>query len=595
MNFFNPLAFAALLFGGLIAAVYFLKKRPQPFEVSALFLWPEAISRSRTSWRWYKAPLPLLGLQLLALALLVAGASEPAVFTQARGAGRLALIIDTSASMQSRSDQGTRLARAQQRADTLVGNYADAQFTLIEARAGGGVAVPLTADGAQVRAAIQGMQPSYMGDAPVDDVVQWVQSQGSWSSFDRVIWFSDRRAADTLLKDFPVEFDLQGAGAGNAAITGFMVRRQPDASLGYEGFVRVQNFSTVPLVTTLDLRSGSRLVFNAPIELAEREEADYTFPLSESVPRLLSARLATEDALAFDNERHFTSQTHALPRVLWWGERDRFLEQALRALGVAQTVDWNPELAIQPGDLLLVNGMTLPRAFEGSALIVNADWEGMVHAELLQPVGRVQATDLSHSILQGITPENIAVLQMRLSRLDNGFTPLLQAQVPTVLGEHPLLAAYQTAQARVVWMGFALQDSNLRLTVDFPILVSNILRWLAPMPLEAAVLDTGAPLFLEKEGSQLTLPSQEAVDPLGRVFLGTEAPGFYVTDSGQAWAVNVPASESQPAETAPEVLDLAPRPSALVASTAQPLWPYAVWFGLMVLALEWACYERGWL
>ena len=596
MSFFNPVAFFALSLSALVVAVYFLKKRPQPFEVSALFLWPEAISRSRTSWRWYKAPLPLLALQLLALALLVLGASQPAIFTQARGAGKLALIVDTSASMQTRTERGTRLEQALQRAVALVDNHPDAQFTLIESRAGGGVLVPLTEDGAHVRSAILGLQASYRGDAPVDDVVQWAQSQGSWSSFDRVLWLTDRQYLDPLLRDFPVEFDLQSGGLGNAAITAFMVRLQPDASLGYEGFVRVQNFSTAPLSTTLTLHSGARLVFNAPLELAAQEDASFTFPLSQSVPKLLTASLEVQDAGAFDNERHFTFQAQVLPRVFWWGEHDRFLEQALRALGVEQTLEWSPETAMQPSDLLVVNGLTLPRGFRGNALLVNGDWEDMIHAELLQPVERLQATDLSHPILRGLTPENIAVLQMRLSRLDPRMAPLLQAQVPAVGGAHPLMAAYQSADTRLVWIGFSLQDSNLRLTVDFPILVSNLLRWLVPLPLEPSVLETGAPLFLEKAGLEVTLPSQQTVESQGTVFLATEEPGFYAVEAGQAWALNVPAAESrapESAQTAP--VDLTPRPNAQTASTAHPLWLYMAWLGLLALGLEWACYERGWL
>ena len=112
MNFLNPIALGALGLAGLVAAVYFLKKRPQPYEVSALFLWPEATSKSRSAWRWYKAPISLLLLQLLILIMLVAGLGQPVVNLQAQGAGRIALVMDTSASMQMKTENGTRLQQA---------------------------------------------------------------------------------------------------------------------------------------------------------------------------------------------------------------------------------------------------------------------------------------------------------------------------------------------------------------------------------------------------------------------------------------------------------------------------------------------------
>lgn len=598
MNFLSPLAFSALSFSVFVAAVYFLKKRPQPYTVSALFLWPQAATKSRTSWRWYKAPIWLLLLQLLVLALLVGALSQPVVFTQAQSAGRMALIIDTSASMQTRTQDGTRFSQAVARALKVLRDQPYTEVTLIEARQGGGVLLPLSADHQRLQTTLAGLVASHLGDAPLTSVTQWVRSQASWEEFDRVLWFSDRLPDDPNWQDFPIEFDLVSTGFGNAAINAFVVRLQPDASLGYEGFVQVENFSSEPLQTTLELISpGVAPLLNAPVDIEPESEVSYTFPLSQPLPQRLTVKLDVIDSLAFDNQRYFAFRPTTKPRVFWMGEADSFFEQAFKALGVQSILPWTPGVQLEPSDLIVVHDATLPRDVTGNVLLVNADWEGIVDAEIVQPVTGLRATDLTHPVLTGITAEDIVVLNARLSRLPEGFVPLLEAEGVQVRGKQPVLGVYQAKGVRMGWLGFSLQDSNLRLTVDFPILIANLLNWLVPLPLEAAVVDTGNPLQLKSSGLRLQLPSGEVVTVDRTAFLDTEIPGFYtVLGNEQAWAVNVPTAESQPQLAAAlTVTTRLSRASAVEETTAQPLWFYLGWLGLLALGLEWMSYERGWM
>lgn len=598
MNFLSPLAFSALSLSVFVAAVYFLKQRPQPYTVSALFLWPQAATKSRTSWRWYKAPIWLLLLQLLALALLVGALGQPVVFTQAQSAGRIALIIDTSASMQTRTPDGTRFSQAVARALEVVDDHPHAEVTLIEARRGGGVLLPLSADGQRLKTTLAGLTASHLADAPLTSVTQWVHSQAAWEAFDRVLWFSDRLPDDPHWQDFPIEFDLVPTGFGNAAINAFSVRRQPDAALGYEGFVRVENFSSEALQTTLQLTSpGTAPLLNLQLDIEPQSAVSYTFPLPQPLPQQLTARLDVDDSLAFDDQRYFAFRPAAKPRVFWLGKADLFFEQAFKALGVPAILPWTPGLELEPSDLIVVHDATLPRDVMGNVLLVNADWEGMVDAEIVQPVSDLRATDLTHPVLAGIVAEDIVVLNARLSRLPEGFVTLLEAEGVQVRGKYPVLGVYQTEGVRLGWLGFSLQDSNLRLTVDFPILIANLLNWLVPLPLEATVIDTGDPLRLKNSGLRLQLPAGETVTVEQTTFLDTEMPGFYtVFGDDQAWAVNVPTAESQPAVAAtPTVTTRLSRASVVEETRAQPLWFYWGWLGLLALGLEWMGYERGWM
>lgn len=597
MNFLAPFAFAGLSLGALIAAVYYLKKRPQPLEVSALFLWPQATSRSRSAWRWYKAPVGLLLLQLLVLLLLVGSLGQPVVFTQAQSAGRIVIVLDTSASMQAKTASGTRFQEAKQRASEFIRAHANSEFVLIEARKLGGVVAPLSPDATHIQQALSNLTPSLMGDAPLNDVIQWALSQGTWESFDRVVWFSDHLPQDPVWQDYGIEFDLSGQSLANAAITAFTVRLQPDATLGYEGFVRVKNFSDKALETTLTLSAPGGFSIQAPIVVPALDRVDYAFPLSQTIPKRLSVALAGADGVDFDNQRFFSFHTRTNPKVYWFGQRDPFFEQALAVLGIDTVSPWTPDVVLQPTDVLIVYEANVPEKTQGNLLLIDAGWEG--HIALLggREVNRVRATDLTHPALFGVTPENLVVTTQQVGTLPEGFFPLFEASSPTDEDFFPLIGLYQNATVRAAWFGFSLKHSNLRLSVDFPILVANLLKWLAPLPIDANILDTGDPIALESADVSLTLPSGRSVRVERGTFLDTIQPGFYaVPGSGQAWAVNVPESESQVTGTDTRVafegrsLDLKNQ-----ETVAHPFWFYLSLLGFIVLGLEWVSYERGWL
>ncbi len=596
MSFLAPLAWAGLSVGTLVAALYFLKKRPQPFEVSALFLWPQATSKSRSAWRWYKAPVGLLLIQLLVLILMVSSMAQPVVFTEATSAGQLAIIMDTSASMQTRTSDGNRLAMAIERAKVLVRDNPKAEFTLVEARHNGGVVVPLTSDHKLITDSLDQLQATYLGESSLASVLQWVQSQDNWDRFDRAVWFSDHLPQELAWQDFPIEFDLISEGIGNTAITAFTVRLQPDVTLGYEAFVKLENFSAANLSTTLSLRSFGHVISEAPIEVASGQDLSITFPLSHSVEKHLSVGFDVQDGLTFDNERHFTFEDKFQPRVYWLGEPDAFLQQAFRVLGVSDILPWSPEVVLDSNDLLVVHQATYDAPLAGNVLLLDASWRGFLEADSLYEVQQVRALDLNHPVLQGITPDNIAVLQASTGKLPENLYSLLEAD--NVFGDQvPLLGVYQSEDARVAWLGFSLNATNLRLTVDFPILVARLLRWLVPVPLEANVVNTGTTLHLEQEGMTVTLPNQRSISVPRTAFLGTTEPGFYLLpETDTAWAVNVPATESrlQPINTVTSS-DVAGNIQVEVNEVASPLWIYFAAFGLLALGVEWVSYERGWL
>ena len=103
-SFLSPAAFSLLLALPLLLVPYLLRQRHQRRVVPALFLYQDISSPTRRR-LWGRLRLsPLFLLQLLILLLLIVIAARPVL--QYDTAGEMALVLDTSASMQARDPSG---------------------------------------------------------------------------------------------------------------------------------------------------------------------------------------------------------------------------------------------------------------------------------------------------------------------------------------------------------------------------------------------------------------------------------------------------------------------------------------------------------
>src|SRR5206468_11560314 len=102
MTFLAPAAAMLALTIPAIVALYFLKIRRPTRIVPALHLWPNQIRDRQANVPWQRLrPSWLLFLQLLAAAVLVAAALQPALPAGAALARHSLVLVDASASMQA--------------------------------------------------------------------------------------------------------------------------------------------------------------------------------------------------------------------------------------------------------------------------------------------------------------------------------------------------------------------------------------------------------------------------------------------------------------------------------------------------------------
>jgi hypothetical protein len=170
----------------------------------------------------------------------------------------------------------------------------------------------------------------------------------------------------------------------------------------------------------------------------------------------------------------------------------------------------------------------------------------------------------------------------------------------------PLIIAGETDGRRVVAILFDLHDSDLPLQVGFPILMSNLLNYLAPASSFSAPdgLQPDQTLHIKLSGGETNL---SVTDPGGRQsavpadgsFADTGRLGVYTLQSGQTALGNFAVNLFDPSESNIRPVGSIRIGRADVAATpAQEqgtfeIWPWIAAAAFVLLLVEWWVYHRG--
>lgn len=629
MAFLNPLA---LLGFGLMAPVlllYMLRLRRREVQVSSTFLWQQVVRdrEANTPWQRLRRNL-LLFLQLLIIALLVLALARPYLIVPSASAGRVALLLDASASM-SASDgaPGSRFEAAVRNARDLIGTAGQTdEFSVIQVGQTAEVLAPFTSDRTVLNAALAGAAPGQGGaDWQTAFTLAAAGAQGA-DHFSTVI-FSDGgaqlSAADGIsLPALPgtVQYAPVGRRSDNLAVTALAVRTLPGQPP--QLFAEIENFGAADAETIFDLRVDGAL-FTA---VQMRVPAGSSLPVvSDALPAgftavraglTAAAGEAWLNALALDDAGYAVTETSASRRVLLVSaDGNLFLEQALRSLPGVQAFSARPNdnLSAEGFDLVVFDGWLPPVLPNSDLLIINPPGSTALFTvgSTLERVSDGSAGPADHI--------RLVSADARLRYVDLSTVNLLRFREvsaswagPLVVADGgPLLLAGETGGRRVAILTFDVRDSDLPLQVAFPVLMASLLDWFAPQALVSAPSDfhVGAAVALNPEPGadslRVTPPQGEAaVLPIdsagGALFTGANAPGLYTVEALAGDAVlqsavfavnNFDAAESA---IAPQATITAGGETVLLdqhnATGQRELWPLLALAALALLLVEWLVY-----
>jgi len=571
-----------LLAGGTATAIlviFFLRIQHRRALVSSSLLWERVLERKkrRSLIEWLRRLISLL--IALAIGLALAGAFGEAELGRAGREPRdIRLVIDNRPTMAALMGDGrSRLEHAMDRAGELLagGSSAD-RFTVYDAT--GVVVAAATRDRDAVREALLDVQPTARDlRLPLveDGVETWLLTDGVGAAAVpngvRVVGLYE-----------PVV---------NAGVTAFEIRPQPTDPYRYEAFLEVGNFSLAAQTVTITLQDTSGVQFRRAVELEPEGLYRNTFDLTPLVGGQLRAEAEVEgDGYALDDVAHVWLPRTAPVRLTYVSDAPDLapllgsvphLELTVIAPGqyaaaAADTVDaylfegWAPAAApAQPAVLLA------PPA---------VDWLPAQRG-VVDDVGTFPF-DAEAPLLRHVDLHDLAVLRA------TGVDPL-DAVVLAGTADLPLIVT-GLQPTRWLLFNFGIADTDLRQSVGFPILVSNLVEWLRDDP-PARRVRLGTVAIDIPNARIRDISSGEAVDSRtvgGRTVFRASVPGLFIATSGGRsvpYAVRLDGRGRSMVNTS--IFD---GPAAELESppAARSLWPTLLAVAAVLLLLEGLTYHR---
>ncbi len=606
---------AAVMAG--IVTLYILRLRREERTVSSTFLWQQLVRDVEANAPWQRLRNNwLMWLQLLAALLLAPALARPFFKTAGVSGKNLILIIDRSASMGAVDADPTRLERAKSEAIRLIDQLPDGARATVMA-IGGELDVPAAAtnDRRELRNAINGIQLRLGGGSDMSQALSLAGALAARETDSEVAILSDGQVTVPTSTTIPakIRFFPLGESANNQAIAAVTLNELAPGALTF--FARVRNNGAERVVRRLVVELDGTL-FNAyDIELPPGQDQTINVDVPAST-QIAHVYLDGTDALPSDDQAWAVRPSNDPIPVRLVTPGNRFLATVLGLMPrVAVTAYLTETAAFTDTPMLTVLDASLPDPLPEGNLLIIAPYRSTAYFSVTgvldQPVPRPSLTE--EPLLRGIELGEVNIL--RSVHVENA--PWAHTVIDSSSG--PLLIAGEVDGRRIAILGFDLHDSDLPLNIAFPVLMANLVGYLAPgsggesafiAPNQAlnisvtsdveqvrVTLPNGATVELEPRQGSATLDAAQ-VSQAGIYTVELHGAGGVVNT--QRYVVNA-YSESEATINPVPVLDIAQAGGGVVGSTEteqaqagkDEWWRPLALVALIVLLIEWVLAQRG--
>jgi len=603
MNLLNP---AGLIWASVaipIVVLFVLRIRRRRQTVPTLMFWEQIFEEAtpRSLWRRLRHWVSLL-LQLLLVALLALALADPIATSASTRPTRWLVIVDQSASMQTRAEKGSRFDQARALTHDLVrGMRLRDQATIIAAGP-----VPLIACGRTYH------QPTLhdainrldVTDAPCDlaAAVELARAIDVGSHDRRVTVITDAGGAIRLGGTVSDDVSVLACGLprDNTGITGFAVRARADNPFELQGMLRVARYGSTPATAEIRILLDDELFDVVVMDLSPGEETIRSFSYVHAGGRLLRAKLTAADALMADNEAVAVLPPVRRKRVLLVSGGDLFLESVLEAqlwsdVSVIQPSDWSGETTAD----LVVFDQYVPNTIPPVPTL-------FVYPARDSALWTVGPT-LVAPLVSDLDEDNDLLRHVNLRNCTFGRAQQIVAKQPAealaASFEHPLVMYWSRDYSDVLMFAMDIHQSDLPWRTAFPILMQNALNILggaAAAPVSA--YPTGRTIDLATTGRDVAATNQRGRDvpvvrhedrlivgPVNTVGVAT----VWVDGRPTDLAFNLADGDESNVATAMENQGDAARRLAAVGSVwAWPWWVVLVIVAIGLSATEWCLHQR---
>lgn len=619
MNLLAPLGLLLGVTLPVVVVFYLLKVRRHDEEVSSTFLWNDLIRDlaaheplQRLKWN------VLLLLQLVALGILTLALARPFSEQSGETPVHAVLLLDGSASMQASDLQPSRFARAVQDARNALQRLPDNSLaTAILVGAHPQVLAAASSDRRQVDKALSEARPSGAA-ADMREALLLARSLGGDPAARRIYLFTD--GAFSLPPDLPDDLgsvdvdEVAGTDSANLAVTAISTRPDPRDNRRQQLFTRVENFSPSPTSAVMTISIDGSALEDRPIDLDANGSSDQVFEELPAGARWasvsVSSRTGADNALSLDDTAFAVLVQRKPAQVLLVSSGNQFLEKVLSLLPNVDLyrIPARRYLGVEADrfDVVVFDDYLPPLLPRGNLLVLNPPTRGPFRTtgEIRRP--RVATWDREDPLMSFVDVRDLTV--DRATKLD---LPRWAKPLVSTSDGIPLLAAGQDGDRRVTIVPFDIQQSNLPNSPAFPILMSNVLGYLAPQGVvQAPGIHTGDPESL------VPLPQVESVRVAGpddqttefkagsgpMTYAATDVPGLYrvqqLVQGGQQtvdedlFAANLTDRDESDIRPRLSGLASAATPTGGLATLQKEFWGVIAALVLPLLLVEWFWFHR---
>ena len=626
MQFLNPTAFYLLGVIPIVVLLHFLKLRRYSYLVPSIMHWLSTAEDRRANvpfQRLRNLLLPLL--QVLFLILLILSIARPIVHRPGFLPGKAILIVDNSASMQSREMGETRLTLAKQAALDQIEQISvgGGMMLMVTQAADTYIQQAFTTDASQLRSAIENITPTHAPRnlQPVFDAV----TRYADSPQDQVFFISD---TFEHLPDVPLPLHKIAVG-GDAENVGIVLLNVDIIEDRYEVLTRIKNFADTPKEFSVQLAVENVPLDDRTVSIPPEMTKSVLFSGDPSglEEKVISIHLGIEDDFSLDNTASaILSGLSPLRILLVSDDQKSLLPELLRTYGkhvelnIVVPTDYNgtgdADIAIFDGSTPAVREVisSFSDIVSGTQLIFINPGSNLsfIQGEVsISGLTRVIKTDEAYPLMADVSLQGLQVSESTYRDLP--------------LWGHSLV---ETENGALIWIGteadtqflvfefdaFNPEISAFPVTIPSgPLFVYRCLAWLevGTAPLQPVEFQEGRTRHAFQTGEQVVIALRSSDTPFhvekpdgtrieldNSIFTETDQTGVYTlfADDGrelERFTVNLfDAAESALSHSTTMEEDTSAPLQTDLQPMAQEMWRFPAVLALLLLFVEWWFYHR---
>jgi hypothetical protein len=495
MEFLNLSVLEFLATFGAVAAfsvaLYLLDRTRRRVVVSTLRFWitpgqPAPVSRNRK----INQPLSLL-LQLLGMLLLLLAIAEFQFGGTLNKRRDHVLVLDTSAWMGAAAGRSSVSGEATTLMDVVRANAlgwlraVPPSDRVLVVRADG-LATPATSWESDRRKVARAILESQPGATALNlsqnlEFARELQRQSGATAGEIVYSGPGRissREANTLNLPVIPAFRVLNVDDAleNSGLRSVGARRSSTDPGTWDVLVRVRNYGKTSRVASVTLNFGKAPMGMHPVELAPGAEKETLFKVRTRAAGILEARLYPKDAFAADNYAALELPEQRTLHVIAYTDQPEAMRPAL-ASDPRVSAEFRPRAQYTPANdgLVILDRFHPAERPQGNVLWIDPPAEKPpvpIRERVEHPEGLRWIPD--QPLTEGLRARNTQI--EAASVFETGKNALRVAEIT----RGPVLVAEDDGKNRMVAIGFNPFAGSMRYELTTPLLLANILRWMAP-------------------------------------------------------------------------------------------------------------------